>query len=79
MNIIWTDFAIENLKNIFKYYTEKANKRVAHKIQKQILNSSKLLKSNPESGQIEFNLERLNQNHRYLVIGNFKLIYKVED
>jgi toxin ParE1/3/4 len=32
MKIIWTDFAIENLKSIFEYYAIKANRKVAHKI-----------------------------------------------
>lgn len=35
--------------------------------------------SNPESGQIELNLEKLNQNHRYIVCGNYKVIYKIEN
>ncbi len=77
MKIVWTDFAVENLKDIFDYYSNKASKRTAHKIRKQILNSTKQLIKNPESGQIEFNLEILNQNHRYLVSGNYKIIYRL--
>ncbi|MDV3754506.1 plasmid stabilization protein [Elizabethkingia anophelis] len=76
MKIVWTDFAIENLKNIFDYYSIKASKKVAHKIRKQILESTKQLIDNPESGQVESNLEKLNQNHRYLVCGNYKIIYR---
>ena len=79
MKIIWTDFAIENLKDIFDYYSIKASKKVAHKIRKQIFESTKQLIKNPESGQIEFNLERLKQNHRYLLIGNYKIIYKISE
>ncbi|MFZ6665180.1 type II toxin-antitoxin system RelE/ParE family toxin [Peijinzhouia sedimentorum] len=41
MEIIWTDSAIRNLKDIFAYYSTKANKNVAHKIRRQILESSK--------------------------------------
>ncbi|WP_374459062.1 type II toxin-antitoxin system RelE/ParE family toxin [Chryseobacterium taeanense] len=78
MKIIWTDFAIENLKIIFEYYTDKANKKVAHKIRKQILNSTRQLIQNPESGQIELYLEKLNQQHRYILSKNFKIIYKIE-
>ena len=43
MKIIWTDFAIENLKDIFDYYSIKTNKKVAHKIRKQIFESTRLL------------------------------------
>ena len=77
MKIVWTDFAIENLKQIFEYYSAKANKKVAHKIRKQILEAAKQLILNPESGQVEHNLETLKENHRYLVNGNYKLIYRV--
>ena len=79
MKIVWTDFAIENLKQIFEYYSAKANKKVAHKIRKQILSSTKQLINNPESGQIELNLEKLNQKHRYIVCENYKVIYKIEN
>ena len=77
MKIVWTDFAVENLKDIFDYYSNKASKRTAHEIRKQILNSTKQLIKNPKSGQIEFNLEILKQNHRYLVSGNYKIIYRL--
>ncbi len=76
MKIIWTDFAIQNIKDIFDYYSKNANKKVAHKIRKQILASTKQLIQNPESGQTELNLEKLNQKYRYLLVGNYKVIYK---
>lgn len=79
MRIIWTDFAIENLSVIFDYYSDKASKKTAHKIRKQILSSVKQLLDNPESGQVEFNLEKIKQNHRYLVSGNYKIIYRIND
>lgn len=79
MKIIWTDFAIENLKEIFDYYSDKASKKVAHKIRGKILDSTKQLIKNPESGQLELNLEKLSQNHRYLVNGNHKIIYRIDE
>ena len=77
MKIVWTDFAIRNLKNIFEYHVEKANRKIAHKIKQKILTSAKQLISNPESGQLEFYLESLNQNHRYILTGNYKIIYRI--
>lgn len=79
MKIIWTDFAIENLKSIFEYYSTKANRKVAHKIRKQILDSTKQLIQNPESGQIELYLEKLNKQHRYILSSNYKIIYRIID
>lgn len=78
MKIIWTDFAIENLKAIFNFYSIKANKKVAHKILKKIFESTKQLIDHPQSGQIECNLEKFNQNHRYILSGNYKIIYRLE-
>ena len=43
MQIIWSNFAIENLKAIFDYYKERAGKKVAHKIRRQILDATKQL------------------------------------
>ncbi|MFY1045593.1 type II toxin-antitoxin system RelE/ParE family toxin [Chryseobacterium sp. GP-SGM7] len=79
MKIIWTEFAIQNLKAIFEYYAVKAGRKVAHKLRKQIFESTKHLIQNPESGQLEFYLEHLNKHYRYILSGNFKIIYRVEN
>lgn len=79
MKVIWSDFAIENLKDIFEYYSINANKKVAHTIRKQILDSTHQLKMNPESGQKELCLESLEQVYRYLVVTNYKIIYRVDN
>ncbi len=79
MKIIWTDFAIENLKDIFDFYSITVNKKVANKIKKDIFKSVKLLVRYPELGQIELYLEKLNEEHRYILSGNYKVIYKIQD
>lgn len=79
MKVIWSDFAIENLKDIFEYYSINANKKVDHVIRKQILDATHQLKMNPESGQKEFCLESLEQDYRYLVVTNYKIIYRVDN
>lgn len=77
MKIVWTDFAIENLKDIFQYYSKKANNKVAHKVRKQILDATKQLLKHHLLGQVELNLESLIQNHPYLISGNYKIIYRI--
>lgn len=79
VKIIWTNFAIRSLKDIFEYYSTEVDKNVAHKIRRQILKSSKQLINNPYSGPIEPSLTRLKKTHRYLVSGNYKLIYRIID
>ncbi len=76
MKVIWTDFASGMLLEIYQYYKEKAGPAVSKKIKSEIFAATKQLIKHPISGQIEINLERLNENHRYLVAGNYKIIYK---
>ena len=75
--VIWTYFATLELKNIFLYYRMVANETIAEKIKKSIFNATKILPKQPLLGQIEENLIELKQGHRYLVEGNYKIIYRV--
>ena len=75
--IIWTNFAISELKNIFLYYRMIASDKVADKIRKSIFDATRPLTKEPLIGQIEENLIDLKQGHRYLVEGNYKIIYRV--
>ena len=76
MKVIWTNFAAGMLMQIYQYYKEKAGNAVSKKIKTEIFAATKQLKKYPTSGQIELNLEKLNENHRYLIAGNFKVIYR---
>jgi plasmid stabilization system protein ParE len=75
--IIWTNFAISELKNIYLYYRMVASDKVADKIRKSVFDSTRPLIKDPLIGAIEENLTDLKQGHRYLVEGNYKIIYKV--
>ncbi len=79
MQIIWSDFAINNLKEIFDYYKINASLKIAHAIRKQILEATKQLQKFPESGPTEFYLEKLQLNHRYLIVNNYKIIYRISE
>ncbi len=76
MKIIWSDFASESLKGIFQYHNDIAGKTIAQKLKTGIFDSTKQLNAYPNSGQIEESLELLEEGHRYLVCGNYKVIYK---
>ncbi len=76
MKIIWSDFAAQALKDIFDYHKEVAGKNIARKLKTKIFDSTKQLKTHPNSGQIENSLEQLGKGHRYLVRGNYKIVYK---
>ena len=76
MRIIWSDFSSQILNDIYKYHKEKAGYPVAQRIKTKIFESTKQLLKHPTSGQIELTLENLGEEHRYLVEGNYKIIYK---
>jgi len=76
MKIFWTEFASQSLFEIFHYYKDAAGVTVANRIKTRIFIATRQLSKQPESGQIEITLQRLNEGHRYLVCGNYKIIYK---
>lgn len=75
--IIWTNFAISELKQIYFYYHMVAGQKIADKIRRSIFNSTKPLIKQPLIGAIEENLIELKQQHRYIVEGNYKIIYRL--
>lgn len=76
MKVIWTDFATDSLYEIFKYYKEAASKNVAHRIISRIFSATRQLSKYQLMGQSEPNLLKVGEGHRYLVEGNYKIIYK---
>ena len=76
MKIIWTDFASNSLFEIYKYYKDAAGESVAKRIKSKIFKATRQFFKQPLSGQIELNLKKLGEDHRYLVEGNYKIIYK---
>ena len=77
--IIWTNFAISELKNIFLYYRIVAGDKTADKIRKSIFSATKSIIKQPFIGEVEETLIDLKQGHRHLVEGNYKIIYRVID
>ena len=77
--IIWTNFAISELKNIFLYYRMVAGEKTADKIKKSIFSATKPIIRQPFIGAVEENLLDLKQGHRYIVEGNYKIIYRLID
>ena len=76
MRVIWSDLAISSLYDIYKYFKQAAGETVANRIKSRIFTATRQLNRHPESGQIEPILKQLGENHRYLIKGNYKIIYK---
>lgn len=79
MKVVWTNFALCALREIFVYYKENVNQKVADKIKTEIFKATKQLKTQPFSGAIDELLQMLNEEHRYLIVKNYKIIYKISD
>ncbi len=77
MEVFWTKFALDSLNKIFKYYKINAGSIIANKLKFEIIDVSLQLCEHPYSGSEEEYLIELNQNHRYIVRGKFKIIYKI--
>ncbi len=78
LNIIWSEFAEIQLDKIFEYYKNKASKRVAKNILKEIINEPNRLINNPHIGQKVALLKERKIKYRYLIFKNYKLVYSVD-
>lgn len=79
LRVFWTDTARFQLEDIFNYYKEKAGIRVAGKLVKQIIDRTIQLEKNPNSGPKEPLLSGRHFEYRYLVEGNYKIIFWRQD
>ena len=77
--VIWSDSAIEELRNIYEYYYSKASKKVADKITNSIVDKTIMLEITPRMGQKEELLAHFKQEIRYLVQGNYKIVYLIKE
>jgi len=74
VNIIWTEYAIEDLRSIHEYIS-KDSKRYADRFVEKLMERVDQLENFPKSGRIvpEFNSATL----RELIEGNYRIIYKI--
>lgn len=77
MNIKWSRLAKSDLREIFDYYKEKATRTTALVMKRKIMARVLTLKEFPEMGQKETMLPHLKKEYRYLIEGNYKIIYLV--
>ena len=77
--VIWSDTAIEELRDLYDYFYTKASKRVADKITNAIVDKTLLLEQTPHMGQKEEMLAHLKKGIRYLVQGNYKIVYWIDE
>lgn len=77
--IIWSDFSEAQLDEIYEYYKKKASIRVAAKIVIGIIKETEKLIKAPFIGQDEELLKDRENQYRYLLFKNYKVIYSVDE
>jgi plasmid stabilization system protein ParE len=78
IRVFWTETALNNLEDIFEYYKYKASIGVARRIVKEIVKSSLKLQKSPEIGRKEELLSERENEYRFLVVRNYKVIYWID-
>ena len=76
--IIWQDEAVAHLKEIRRYIS-KDSKIAAKNVARKIKNSVDRLANHSFIGQEEGSLRNLAKEDRYLVMGSYKVIYRVKN
>jgi plasmid stabilization system protein ParE len=75
--VIWSDEALNDLETIYDFLAEKSQP-AAQRIVESILSRSKQLESFPESGAKQETMKAQSKEYRYLVEGNYKVIYSYQ-
>lgn len=75
LTVYWTDFAKNELKNIFTFHHEKVHLKIARQIVRQIVERADDLSNFPYAGAVEEHLQGMPQNFRYVLRTNYKIIY----
>lgn len=75
--VIWSDEALTDLEAIYDFLAEKSQPS-AQQIVENILSRSRQLEFFPESGTRDETLRTTGIEYRYLVEGNYKIIYSYD-
>ena len=77
MNLVYTEQAIISMEEALEFIAPKVSSEKLVKIRNRILDAADTLLLQPQLGQKEPYLEHLSLEHRRLIEGNYKIIYRV--
>jgi len=75
VSVVWSAEAFTDLETIYDFLAEQAPES-AQKIAEKILSRTRQIETFPESGTEQIFQAK---KYRYLVEGNYKIIYRIED
>lgn len=81
MEVVITDQSLTRLEESLHFYITELEMPVekAIEIKDLLLFRARNLGEHPQKGQTEPYLSKLNQGHRRLIEGNFKIVYRIEN
>lgn len=78
IQVIWTDESLSDLEVIYEFIEEQSPKS-AKKVIQSILSRTRQLEVFPQSGSPQQTNLVINREYRYLVEGNYKIIYSLDE
>ena len=76
--IIWSNFAEEKIDEIFEYHKKEVSLQIAKRLTSGLIEAAEILVNNPHIGQVEELLVEREEEYRYLLHKNYKIIYFVD-
>jgi plasmid stabilization system protein ParE len=76
--ILWTDSAINQLKDIFDFHLIKASPVIAQRLILKIIDATIILEKNPKAGRTEDLLSSRPQEFRFVIVVNYKIVYWID-
>ena len=78
VQVIWSTEALVDLETIYDFLEEQS-RQAAQNVIAKILSRVRQIETFPESGAIQLRLKNTDKEYRYLVEGNYKIIYRITD
>lgn len=81
MKVVITSRSLERLEESLRFYLEELDLPLEKvlALKDQLIRQASSLSKNPYKGQLEPYLSKLQNGHRRVIAGNFKIIYKIQD
>lgn len=77
MKLVYTEQSLISLTEELEFIAPKVTHEKLIEIRNSILDAADTLKEQPLLGQKEYLLEHLGLEHRRLIVGNYKVIYRL--
>lgn len=78
MKILWSEFASEQLNEIFEYYSFRTNSEIAIKIIEDLVGATSVLINNPHLGIPYQPLKSRSLIYRILIWKSYKIVYTID-